>query len=94
MRLFEKHGIQNVAYWHPTDEPDSKNVLIYIIKHGSRDAAKKYCLLGRAEDCLEQMQALVDAGSRGFIFSPLMDATEFLDRAEDTILPELGNLRI
>ena len=41
MRLFEKHGIQNVAYWHPTDEPDSRNVLIYIIKHGSRDAAKK-----------------------------------------------------
>ncbi len=41
MRLFEKHGIRNVAYWHPTDEPDSEDTLIYIIKHDSRDAAKK-----------------------------------------------------
>ncbi|MHC4876946.1 MAG: NIPSNAP family protein [Planctomycetota bacterium] len=41
MRLFEKHGIRNVAYWHPTDEPDSKDTLIYIIKHDSREAAKK-----------------------------------------------------
>ena len=41
MQLFEKHGIRNVAYWHPTDEPDSKDHLIYIIKHDSREAAKK-----------------------------------------------------
>ncbi|MDA0589194.1 MAG: NIPSNAP family protein [Planctomycetota bacterium] len=41
IRLFEKHGMKSVAYWHPTDEPDSKDTLIYIIKHESRDAAKK-----------------------------------------------------
>jgi len=41
IRLFDKHGIQSVAYWHPTDEPDSADNLIYIIKHDSRDAAKK-----------------------------------------------------
>ena len=40
MRLFEKHGMRNVAYWHPADEPQSKDHLIYIIKHKSRDAAK------------------------------------------------------
>jgi hypothetical protein len=40
MRLFEKHGMRNVAYWHPTDEPNSKDHLIYIIKHESRAAAK------------------------------------------------------
>jgi hypothetical protein len=39
--LFNKHGIKSVAYWHPTDEPDSKDNLIYIIKHDSRDAANK-----------------------------------------------------
>ena len=39
--LFKKHGIASVAYWHPTDEPQSKDHLIYIIKHESRDAAKK-----------------------------------------------------
>jgi hypothetical protein len=41
IRLFEKHGMRNVAYWHPTDEPNSKDHLIYIIKHESRAAAKK-----------------------------------------------------
>ncbi|MCH7728954.1 MAG: NIPSNAP family protein [Planctomycetes bacterium] len=41
IQLFNKHGIKSVAYWHPTDEPDSNDNLIYIIKHDSRDAAKK-----------------------------------------------------
>jgi hypothetical protein len=41
IRLFNKHGIKSVAYWHPTDEPDSKDNLIYVIKHDSREAAKK-----------------------------------------------------
>jgi hypothetical protein len=40
IRLFKKHGIQSVAYWHPTDEPSSKDTLIYIIRHDSRDAAR------------------------------------------------------
>ncbi len=38
--LFKKHGIKSVAYWHPTDEPGSKDTLIYVIKHESPDAAK------------------------------------------------------
>jgi hypothetical protein len=41
IRLFAKHGMKSVAYWHPTDEPASKDHLIYIIRHASRDAAKK-----------------------------------------------------
>lgn len=39
--LFRRHGIESVAYWHPTDEPESNNTLIYIIKHDSRDASKE-----------------------------------------------------
>ncbi len=38
--LFKKHGMTSVAYWHPADEPDSKDTLIYILRHKSRDAAK------------------------------------------------------
>jgi hypothetical protein len=38
-RLFEKHGIKNVAYWTPTDEPLKSNTLIYILAHPSRAAA-------------------------------------------------------
>ncbi|MCG8653309.1 MAG: NIPSNAP family protein, partial [Pirellulales bacterium] len=38
--LFKKHGIESVGYWVPVDGPKSKNTLIYVIRHQSRDAAK------------------------------------------------------
>ncbi len=38
-RIFERHGIENIAYWVPQDAPESENTLIYIIAHDSRDAA-------------------------------------------------------
>ena len=37
MTLFEKHGMQNVAYWTPADAP---NTLIYIIAHKDAEAAQ------------------------------------------------------
>ena len=59
-----------------------------------RDAAQKYCLLGRPEDCLEQMQRFVDAGSRHVILSLLSDPAEAIEIARDGILPELRNLAL
>jgi hypothetical protein len=38
MKLFEKHGMKNIAYWTPLDKPDT---LVYVIAHKSRDEAKK-----------------------------------------------------
>lgn len=38
-KLFEKHGIKNVAYWVPLDEPAKSSTLIYILAHPSREAA-------------------------------------------------------
>lgn len=40
-KLFEKHGMTNIGYWVPQDKPKSKNTLIYVITHESREAAKK-----------------------------------------------------
>ena len=37
--LFDRHGIKSVAYWHPTDKANADDMLIYIIKHNSRQAA-------------------------------------------------------
>ena len=37
--LFERHGMKNVAYWTPLDEPAKGNTLIYILQHPSREAA-------------------------------------------------------
>jgi NIPSNAP protein len=39
MRIFENHGMVNVGYWTPQDEPLSDNTLVYIIAHPSREAA-------------------------------------------------------
>ena len=40
-RIFEKHGMTNVGYWVPQDEPARSNTLIYVLAHDSREAAKK-----------------------------------------------------
>jgi probable F420-dependent oxidoreductase len=57
------------------------NLLQMIYNRPFRDAAKKYCLLGRPADCLEQLQAFADAGCRHFVLSPLMDPDDFATRA-------------
>ena len=59
-----------------------------------RDAAEKYCLLGRPEDCLERMQAFARAGTRHFVFSVLGDAHEFIDAWEGSIRPGLASLDV
>lgn len=38
-RLFEKHGMKNVAYWTPLDDPLKGKTLIYILAHPSREDA-------------------------------------------------------
>ncbi|MBM79991.1 MAG: NIPSNAP family protein [Planctomycetaceae bacterium] len=41
LRIFEKHGMKNVAYWIPQDEKLKDNTLVYVIAHKSRAAADK-----------------------------------------------------
>ncbi|MBM3812228.1 MAG: NIPSNAP family protein [Acidimicrobiia bacterium] len=40
-KLFEKHGMKNIGYWVPQDEPRKANTLIYVVSHKSREAAAK-----------------------------------------------------
>jgi len=40
MKMFEKHGMSNVGYWVPQDNPAHENTLIYVISHASREQAK------------------------------------------------------
>ena len=37
-KLFQKHGMELVGYWHPVEKP---NVLVYILAYPSRDAREK-----------------------------------------------------
>jgi hypothetical protein len=41
MKLFEKHGMTNVVYWHLLPgQPDADRTLIYLLAHKSPEAAK------------------------------------------------------
>ena len=39
LRIFQKHGMENVVYFAPRDAPLSQNTLIYLLAHKSREAA-------------------------------------------------------
>ena len=41
MKIFEKHGMTNVAYWTFEDSPAKESTLIYVISHASREQAKE-----------------------------------------------------
>lgn len=41
MKIFEKHGMTNVAYWTFEDSPAKENTLIYVISHANREQAAK-----------------------------------------------------
>lgn len=38
-KLFERHGMKNICYWTPLDDPAKSNTLIYVLAHTSREAA-------------------------------------------------------
>ena len=37
--IFNRHHMQSIAYWTPTDEPLAGKTLVYMLKHPSREAA-------------------------------------------------------
>ncbi len=39
--IFNRLHMESIGYWVPTDGPTSKNTLIYILKHPSREEANK-----------------------------------------------------
>ena len=41
MKLFEKHGMKNIVYWTPDEEPESQQRLVYLLAHKSQEAAKE-----------------------------------------------------
>ncbi len=57
-----------------------------------KEAARKYCLLGRPEDFLEQLQRFVRAGARHFVFPVLSDRAEFIEAYRSVIKPALAQI--
>ena len=42
IRIFKKHDMVSIGYWVPQDPEKSKNTLVYILKHPSREAGEKH----------------------------------------------------
>jgi hypothetical protein len=78
-KLFEKHGIVNIGYWVPQDEPRRSNTLIYVVSHINRDEAKRNWDAFRIDP--EWIKAKEESEKTGPIVdkveSVYMDATDF-----------------
>ncbi len=74
MRIFEKHGMTNVAYWVPLDAPDSETKLYYILRHDSAEAAAESWDAFRADP---EWQAVAEASqaAHGQILAMAPEAT-------------------
>ncbi len=80
-RIFQRHGMKNIGYWVPADQPKSQNTLIYVLQHESREAAKKSWDDFRqdpewkkvAAESQKDGQILVENG----VVSVFMNATDF-----------------
>jgi len=57
-----------------------------------REASKRYCLLGKPEDCLDQLRKFAKAGCRHFVLSALSDPDEIIERATRDMIPVLKGL--
>lgn len=78
-RLFEKHGMTNVGYWVPKDEPRSQDTLIYIVAHKSRDAAAQSWQAFRSDPEWKKAQAESEASGKivAKVESVFLDSTDY-----------------
>ncbi|BCS35186.1 hypothetical protein TBR22_A44130 [Luteitalea sp. TBR-22] len=78
-KLFEKHGMTNVGYWVPQDEPAHSNTLIYVISHESREQAKKNWAAFGADPVWQKVRTESEANGKIVekVDSVFMDATDY-----------------
>jgi hypothetical protein len=79
MTLFERHGMKNVGYWVPADDPAKQNTLVYIIAHENRELAKKNWDEFRADPEWKKVQSASEANGKLVerIDSVYMEPTDF-----------------
>jgi len=77
--IFKKHGMQNVGYWVPQDEPAHSNTLVYIIAHKSREDAKKSWEAFRADPEWQKVSKESEANGKivAKVESMFADATDY-----------------
>lgn len=76
-KLFEKHGMVNVGYWVPRDNPDRK--LVYILKHASTAACEASWKAFGADPEWQRVyrESQVDGTLNLRVDSVMLDAVDF-----------------
>ena len=78
-KIFAKHGMTNIGYWVPQDEPTSKNTLIYMLAYPNREAAKKSWEAFRNDPEWKKVREASEANGKivNKVESVFMDATDY-----------------
>ncbi len=79
IEIFKRHGMESIGYWVPQDPEKSRNTLIYILAHPSREAATKNWNEFRADPKWKKVAAESEANGRIVqkTESVFMDPTDF-----------------
>jgi len=77
--IFKRHGMESIGYWVPEDPERSKNTLIYIIAHASREQATKNWAAFRADPEWQKVSAESEANGKIVlkVESVYMDPADF-----------------
>jgi hypothetical protein len=62
--IFNRHGMESVAYWTPTDDPLKGKTLFYILKHPSRQAATANWAAFHADPEWQRVSAASEANGK------------------------------
>lgn len=81
IEIFNRHGMESIGYWVPQDPEKSKNTLIYILAHPSREAAEQHWKEFSADPEWKKVSADSEVKAGGKIVQHVdrvfMDPTEF-----------------
>jgi hypothetical protein len=79
IKLFEKHGMTNIGYWVPADEPAKSNTLVYMLAHKNREAAQKSWDAFRSDPAWKEVQSKSEAPGKivDKIVSVYLDPTDY-----------------
>src|SRR3982750_1923855 len=62
--LFKKHGMTNIGYWIPTDEPLKGKTLVYVLAYPNREAAKASWAAFRSDSEWKKVSAASEANGK------------------------------
>jgi len=78
IEIFNRHHMTSIGYWVPQDAPRSRNTLIYVLSHPSREDAKKNWDAFRADP--EWKKVAADSEANGKIVTHVDSV--FMDPAD------------